>query len=123
MIGPKPTQKPHIPIYLGGFSPNTFSRIVNFDVNGWLGVLFGPLGQLQQTVDMFKGLASRAKKDPNTFKVILLTNPNVFKTKDSGGNQRFPMTGTIEEIASDVRKIKDMGIDHIILGFFFLANL
>jgi probable F420-dependent oxidoreductase len=118
-IGPKPTQKPHIPIYLGGFSPNTFSRIVNFGANGWLGVLFGPLGQLQQTVDMFKGLASRAKKDPNTFKVILLTNPNVFKTKDSGGNQRFPMTGTIEEIASDVRKIKDMGIDHIILGFFF----
>lgn len=68
---------------------------------------------------MFKGLASKAKKDPNTFKVILLTNPNVFKTKDSGGNQRFPMTRTIEEIASDMRKIKDMAIDHIILGFFF----
>ena len=35
-IGPKPIQKPHIPIYLGGFSPNTFSRIVNYDTNGWL---------------------------------------------------------------------------------------
>lgn len=33
-IGPKPIQKPHPPIYLGGFSPNTFSRIVNYDTNG-----------------------------------------------------------------------------------------
>src|SRR5215813_14090044 len=29
IIGPKPIQKPHIPIYLGGFGPNTYSRIVN----------------------------------------------------------------------------------------------
>jgi probable F420-dependent oxidoreductase len=33
-IGPKPIQKPHIPIYLGGFNPNTFARIVNYDING-----------------------------------------------------------------------------------------
>jgi hypothetical protein len=33
-IGPKPIQKPHIPIYMGGFSPNTYSRIVNFDADG-----------------------------------------------------------------------------------------
>jgi probable F420-dependent oxidoreductase len=29
-IGPKPLQKPHPPILLGGFSPNTFLRIVNY---------------------------------------------------------------------------------------------
>src|ERR671922_1097866 len=34
-IGPKPIQKPRIPIYLGGFSPNTFSRIVKY-ADGWL---------------------------------------------------------------------------------------
>ena len=33
-IEPKPLQKPHIPIYLGGFSPNTFSRIVKYDSKG-----------------------------------------------------------------------------------------
>jgi hypothetical protein len=30
-IEPKSNQKPHIPIYLGGFSPNTFSRIAKYD--------------------------------------------------------------------------------------------
>ena len=29
------------------------------------------------------------------------------------------MTGTVDEIGSDIRKIKDMGIEHIVLGFFF----
>lgn len=36
-IVPKPVQKPHHPILLGGFSPNTFSRIVNY-VDGWIPV-------------------------------------------------------------------------------------
>jgi alkanesulfonate monooxygenase SsuD/methylene tetrahydromethanopterin reductase-like flavin-dependent oxidoreductase (luciferase family) len=44
-IGPKPVQKPHIPIYLGGFSPNTFSRIAKY-ANGWLGATGGPLEYL-----------------------------------------------------------------------------
>lgn len=35
-IGPKSIQKPHPPIYMGGFSPNTYSRIVNYDANGWV---------------------------------------------------------------------------------------
>jgi alkanesulfonate monooxygenase SsuD/methylene tetrahydromethanopterin reductase-like flavin-dependent oxidoreductase (luciferase family) len=33
-IGPKPFQKLYIPVYLGGFSSNTFSRIVKQDLNG-----------------------------------------------------------------------------------------
>ena len=42
-IDPKPIQKPHMLIYLGGFSPKTFSRIVKYDLNGWLGAVGGPL--------------------------------------------------------------------------------
>jgi probable F420-dependent oxidoreductase len=34
-IGPKPIQKPHIPIYLGGYAHKTFARIVNH-ADGWL---------------------------------------------------------------------------------------
>jgi alkanesulfonate monooxygenase SsuD/methylene tetrahydromethanopterin reductase-like flavin-dependent oxidoreductase (luciferase family) len=29
-IGPKPLQKPHLPIYMGAFSPKAFRRIVNY---------------------------------------------------------------------------------------------
>ena len=120
-IGPKPMQKPHIPIYLGGFSPNTFSRIVNYDADGWLGVLFGPLEQLKSTANTIRNLAIKADKDPNAFKIILLTYLNISDAKNSGGKQRFPMSGTIEEIGNDIREIKDMGIEHVVFSHFFTA--
>ena len=33
--------------------------------------------------------------------------------------QRFPMTGTIDEIGMDIQRIKEIGISHIIFGYNF----
>jgi hypothetical protein len=55
---------------MGGFSPNTFSRIVNYDANGWLGVVGGPLEYLDNAINTIKDIATKANKDPNKFKVI-----------------------------------------------------
>jgi probable F420-dependent oxidoreductase len=119
-IGPKPIQKPHIPVYLGGFSPNVFSRIVKYDLNGWLGVLAGPFEYLQNSVTSIKESAKKANKDPNNFRIILLTYPNIIDSKDSSDqNQRMPMSGTVEQIGTDSEKIKLMGIDHIVFGYNF----
>jgi probable F420-dependent oxidoreductase len=119
-IGPKPLQKPHIPIYLGGFSPNTFSRIVNQDTNGWLGVLGGPIEQVKGIMATIRENAKRADKDPNNFRVILLTYPNVVES-DGGknSNSRFPMSGTVDQIGKDITELKDIGVDHIIFGYNF----
>jgi probable F420-dependent oxidoreductase len=121
-IGPKPIQKPGFPIYLGGFSPNTYSRIVNYDTNGWLGLIAGPLEYLDNTIKTIKDIANKANKDPNNFKVILLTHPNIVDSKNQSTNdsQRFPLTGTIDQAGSDIQRIKQMGIDHIIFGYNFI---
>lgn len=116
-IGPKPVQKPHPPILLGGFSPKTFSRIVNY-ANGWIGVAgFGPLEQLEQAINGLKESARRADKDPSKISIYMGSYPNVL---ESPSNQiRAPMTGTIEQIGSDIEQIKAMGTDHIIFGHLF----
>jgi probable F420-dependent oxidoreductase len=118
-IGPKPVQKPHIPIYLGGFSPNTYSRIVNSGSNGWLGVFVGPLEYLENTIKTIKDIANKANKNPNDFKVILLTSPNIVDSENQSTKeaQRFPLTGTIEQAGNDIQRIRQMGIDHIIFGY------
>jgi probable F420-dependent oxidoreductase len=118
-IGPKPIQNPHIPIFLGGFSPNTFSRIVNHDTNGWLGVLGGPIEQIKDIMETIKGNAKKANKDPNNFRVILLTYPSVESKEEKNINNRFPMTGTVDQIGKDIKELKDIGIDHIIFGHNF----
>ena len=124
-IGPKPIQKPHLPVYLGGFSPNTFSRIVNYDTNGWLAVVGGPLEYLDNTIKTIKDIANKANKDPNKFKVILLAHLNVALDSKSQStttteDQRFPFTGTIDQIGNDIKRIKQMDIDHIIFGYVFV---
>lgn len=124
-IGPKPIQKPHPPIYIGGFSPNTYSRIVNYDSNGWLGLISGPLEYLENIIKTIKDIATEANKDPHRFGVILLTYPNIdFDSKNQSSitnhDKRFPLTGTIDQAGSDIERIKQMGIDHIIFGYNFI---
>ncbi len=122
-IGPKPIQKPHIPIFMGGFSPNTFKRIINYSTNGWLGLIVGPLEYLENTIKSINEMASKANKDPNEFKTILLTYPNIVESKNeqlTNESQRFPLTGTIDQIGNDIKRIKKMGVDHIVFGYNFL---
>ena len=122
-IGPKPVQKPHIPIYFGGFSPNVIRRIVENDLNGWLGVIGGiaPFGYVQSVVNNLRNEITKTSKDSTNFKIILLAYPFL---KDSTFNpdnntDRPTLTGTIDEIGDDIRKIKDLDVDHIIFAYNF----
>ena len=127
-IGPKPVQKPHPPILLGGFSPNTFLRIVNY-ADGWLPVAgFGPLEQLEQAINGLREGARKADKDPSKIRIFVLTYPNMLLDSSSSSSadssskqQRSPMTGTTDQIGSDIDQIKAMGVEHIIFGHAFSA--
>jgi probable F420-dependent oxidoreductase len=121
-IGPKPVQKPHPPILLGGFSPNTLLRIVNY-ADGWLPVAgFGPLEQLEQSINGLREGARKANKDPSMIRIFVLTYPNVLDSSSpapSSEQQRSPMTGTTDQIGTDIDQIKSMGVEHIIFGYVF----
>jgi probable F420-dependent oxidoreductase len=120
-IGPKPLQKPHPPIYLGGWSSKTFPRIVKNDADGWLASMGGgvvSLEYLENNISMLKDEVGRANKNKNNFRVFVLTYPQTnFKSSKTG--QRIPLTGSIDEIGGDIQKIKEMGADHIIFCYLF----
>jgi len=118
-IGPKPLQEPHPPILLGGFSPKTFSRIVNY-ANGWIGIAgFGPLEQLEQMINGLKESTRKIDKDPSNIGIYIGSYPNVLESPVSSNETRSPMTGTIEQIGSDIEQIKAMGTNHIFFGYMF----
>src|SRR6476620_6484401 len=107
-IGPKPVHKPHPPILLGGFSPNTFTRIVNY-ADGWLPVAgFGPLEQIEQAINGLREGARKVDKDPSKIRIFVLTYPNMLlnssssSAESSSKQQRLPMTGTTDQIGSDI---------------------
>ena len=116
-IGPKPLQKPHPPILLGGFSPKTFSRIVNY-ANGWIGVAgFGPLEQLEQTINGLRESARKVDKDPSKIGIYIGSYPNVLESPVPSNEARSPMTGTIDQIGGDIEQIEAMGTNHLFFGY------
>ena len=122
-IGPKPVQKPRIPIYLGGFSPNALKRIVENDLDGWLGIIGGiaPFNYVQSIVNNFRNEITKTNKDSTNFRIILLAYPYLqenISNSDNNGD-RPTLTGTIDEIGDDIRKIKDLEVDHLIFAYNF----
>jgi probable F420-dependent oxidoreductase len=127
-IGPKPLQVPHLPIYMGAFSPKAFGRVVKY-ADGWIGMIAGTLDDFENAVNMIRDMAikekeaNRKRKDEDGFIIILLTYPKVIENSSSSQRkegERPPMTGTIDEIGSDLKRIKEMRVEHIIFGYSFL---
>ncbi len=120
-IGPKPVQKPHPPILLGAYTPKTFPRIVNY-ADGWIPIVgFVPLEQQEQAINALRETARKANKDPSNIRIFVLSYPNLQdSSQSSSSNQpRLPMNGTIDQIGSDIDRIKAMGAEHIIFGYAF----
>ncbi len=130
-VGPKPLQRPYPPIYMGAFSPGAFRRMVKY-ANGWIGMIYGSLENFENTVKVVRDMANQEKvkedeesKNGSEFKVILLTYPKVIDNKEemesnlSKKEERPPMTGTIDQIGDDIRRIKDIGVEHVIFGYSF----
>lgn len=111
-IGPKTIQKPSIPIYLGGFTPNTFSRIVKY-ADGWLPAAAGSLEYLANGI---RTLKEKEKKENKHLETIALTFPEVNKSSKEPGATRTLFSGTIDNVGNDLRRIKDMGVNHVIFG-------
>ena len=94
---------------------------------GWLGLIGGPLEYLDNIIKTIQNIANKANKDPNRFRVILLTYPNVdINSRNQSGTtsqgQRFPLTGTIDQIGSDIERIKQIGVGHIVFGYNFIPT-
>jgi len=119
-IDPKPVQKPHPKILLAGFGPKTFERIVNY-ADGYLSAVAMPIPVFEQLISGFKQTVEKAGKNPDDFNISTLTFPQITETS-SGNGDRFPMTGTIEEVGSDIKKLKEIGVNRAILVEFAGAN-
>lgn len=113
IINPKPVQRPHPKILLGGFSPKTYERMVKY-ADGYIGALAGSFEYFNNSVKMFNDSIEKSSKSRKDFDLTILTYPYLFTS--SSENDRAPMCGTIDEIGSDLSKLKSFGVDRVILA-------
>lgn len=125
IVGPKPVQKPHPPIYVAGFGQFTFDRAVKFG-SGWNPAGIPSFEWLEGMINQFRQTAARAGR--GEMEVVLRAFAIVLKQPHAGGHPpshasgRPPMMGTLDELREDTRRLRDMGVTHLIqsppaLGF------
>jgi len=72
---PKPVQKPHPPIIMGGDGPTTLNRVIQF-CDGWMPISRGALpAGLEEKVRDLRKRAEAAGRDPDAISVSLFTCP------------------------------------------------
>lgn len=116
IVGPKPYQQ-RIPVYLAGFSPKALNRIVTSDAKGWVGIPQLDLGAFKAGQEQLRSTAEEHGRDPQSVEFPVLLFPEV--SEEGLGRERQFMTGSLSQIAEDIRELGGLGVDHVNLVFDF----
>lgn len=118
---PKPVQKPHPPIWVGGESRPALRRTAEL-ADGWYPLGSNPTfpmgtpDELKAGLDRLAQYAQRFDRDPKTIETIYRTHQFEL-TKDAGGADRLPFVGDADQIAGDIRRYQDMGVTTMVWDF------
>jgi probable F420-dependent oxidoreductase len=128
---PKPVQKPHPPIWVGGESSRALRRTAELG-NGWYPISVNPqfpLGEPDQLTARLQRLAALVKeagRDPSEIDIIYRTpdyellSAGSIPSSPAGGHR--PFVGTADKIAADIRRFEAMGVSSLVLDLARLSR-
>ncbi|MBI2158219.1 MAG: LLM class F420-dependent oxidoreductase [Candidatus Rokubacteria bacterium] len=97
LVSPKPVQRPHPPILIGGYAEAVFRRAVRLG-DGYTGGNI-PLAELAPLVARLRALAREAGRDPEALPIVC----------------RRALRGSLDEIRADVRRYAEAGVTELFL--------
>src|SRR5918999_4852903 len=124
-VGPKPVQKPHVPIYLGGYSQKTFARIAKH-ADGWICTIRDSVKQVKLNIEKIKEECHRVDRDPKDINIAAILYPNVIDSGDTDNGQkhenqrqssRLLLNGDIDQVGRDLIEIKNIGVGNVIFNY------
>jgi probable F420-dependent oxidoreductase len=120
---PKPVQKPHLPLWIGGESPAALRRVVALG-DAWYPIGSNPhfplntVQRYSEAVSRLREEAGRAKRDPATIELNFWASwykEGQTLTLEDGQRQAF--TGSDAEVAQDIRAYGSLGVRHLLFNF------
>jgi len=115
VIGPKPVQKPHPPVYMAAYTPSAMKRVAA-EANGWFPVGI-PLSGVGPMFEGIKNMAKEAGRDPSALELIVRANVEIQNSPIE--KERVDFTGTLEQIAEDVKATQKLGATEIVFDAQF----
>jgi probable F420-dependent oxidoreductase len=111
IVEPKPVQKPHPPITIGGYGPAVIKRAVTLG-DGFNGGNV-PLAQVAPLVGQIKDAARAIGRDPESLHIVSRGAYVVHDTPQ--GKERRPLLGSLAEIREDIGRYAEAGLTELFL--------
>ena len=120
---PKPVQKPHPPIWIGGESPPALRRTGRL-ADGWFPIGNNPRhmvetpAQFSEYLSRIRRHAEEAGRDPSQIDVAYVMpvySPGRAQLLSNGEHR--PFTGTAQQMADDIKAFEEVGVRRLMLGY------
>jgi probable F420-dependent oxidoreductase len=110
-IDPKPMQRPHPPVLVGGYSAAALRRAVSL-ADGYIGGNV-PLDRLARVIERLRAAARDAGRDPDA--VPIVARGAVSLRDQPTGPGRRPLVGSLDEVRHDVDRYRELGLTELFL--------
>ena len=112
---PKPVQKPHPPVWIGGYSRAAIRRAVR------LGDAWHPSNIAPQTImeklPTLKRLCQELGRDPDSIEITTRTNNVGFGDVGNESDGRIaPLSGTPQQMIDAIHQYEEAGVSQIVMG-------
>jgi probable F420-dependent oxidoreductase len=112
---PKPVQRPHPPILLGGTALPSLRRAGRL-ADGWISRSRADLETIGDSIAAVRAAAEEAGRDPDALRFICRGS---VKVRPAGSPERAPLAGTIDEIRADVDELAAKGFTELFVDLNF----
>jgi probable F420-dependent oxidoreductase len=114
-VEPKPVQRPHPPILLGGTAPRALRRAGTI-ADGWISSSRVPGSEIPGAVATIREAAEAAGRKPDEVRIIVRRS---LRLRDSDNKDDPTMTGTVAKIKVDLERYAAAGTDEVFLDLNF----
>ncbi len=115
LVDPKPVQKPHPPIWVGGESGPSMRRAARV-ADAWYPIgtnaqhMLDTRPRLEAGIARLRKLTADAGRDPNAMGVVYRIKRHGFAAPPASDGNRRLFTGSIEAVIDDIHALKAMGV-------------
>jgi len=110
-VEPKPVQRPHPPLLMGGMADVALRRIGRI-ADGWISSSRADLTTIGSSIDVVRSAAVEAGRDPEALRFVVR---GVVQLTDHVHEQRTPLQGTADQIRDDLGHLADQGVTEVFL--------
>jgi probable F420-dependent oxidoreductase len=115
----KPVQKPHPPIYMAAYAPQSLSRVARLaDAYHPVGVPFDALRGMWGSIQT---MAKEHGRGPSDIKLSI--RGNLHLTAGPAGEGRWPFHGSKDEIKQDIAAARDLNPDELVIDATFSPSV